>query len=373
MTSVFVPYAFAIEAPTYATTTPALASFSVASSKGVALTNGANAPYVTGAHSLVGTSTTNLTTSSAATNTVLLLSSQLPRHNEDKQVNILKELGCKYMRGHSLVWEKLRSGIGTNLVPPFVGDIMNDKEKLDNAITCHMNHIINKYKDYITDWDVANEMSANTLFRDIHGQGYIKDWFNWATEINPQGCYFYNEYQHGNEFFDILKFMQDNNVKCDHIGLQSHYDGYQPMPDELFALWDKITSYGFRLKVTELSISNRDQILMGNYMRDFMIAAFSYEKMDGIYMWGYWDDSNIKPYAPLYRSDWSLRESGQVYEDLVYNKWWTEEETRTDDNGEASVRGFYGNYDITVEYEGKTHTVCADFYKGEENILKIVL
>ncbi|MBE7046252.1 MAG: hypothetical protein E7396_02435 [Ruminococcaceae bacterium] len=82
VTSVFVPYAFAIEAPTYATTTPALASFSVASSKGVELTNGANAPYVTGAHSLIGTSTANLNTSSAATNTVLLLSSQLPRHNE---------------------------------------------------------------------------------------------------------------------------------------------------------------------------------------------------------------------------------------------------------------------------------------------------
>ncbi|MBE7046253.1 MAG: hypothetical protein E7396_02440 [Ruminococcaceae bacterium] len=291
----------------------------------------------------------------------------------DKQVNILKELGCKYMRGHSLVWEKLRSGIGTNLVPPFVGDIMHDKKKMDDAIISHMEHIITKYKDYVTDWDVANEMSANTLFRDIHGQKYIKDWFNWATEINPQGCYFYNEYQHGNEFFDILKFMQDNNVKCDHIGLQSHYDGFQPMPDELFALWDKITSYGFRLKVTELSISNHDQTLMGNYMRDFMIAAFSYEKMDGIYMWGYWDDSNIKPYAPLYRSDWSLRESGQVYEDLVYNKWWTEEEAITDGKGAANIRGFYGNYDITVEHNGKTKTVSADFYKNEENIIKIVL
>jgi len=291
----------------------------------------------------------------------------------DKQVKILKDLGCKYMRGHSLVWEKLKSGIGTNLVPPFIGEIMEDKSKLDDAIVSHMEHIIPKYKDYITDWDVANEMSVNTLFRDIHGQGYIKEWFEWANKINPEGCYFYNEYQHGNEFFEILKFMKDNEVKCDHIGLQSHYDGFQPMPDELFSLWDKIASYGFRMKVTELSISNRDQTLMGNYMRDFMIAAFSYEKMDGIYMWGYWDDSNIKPYAPLFKSDWSLRESGLVYEDLVYNKWWTDEETYTDKNGECSVRGFFGNYDIAVDYNGKTKNVTADFYKNEENVIKIVL
>ena len=291
----------------------------------------------------------------------------------DKQVNILKNLGCKYMRGHSLVWEKLRSGIGTNLVPPFIGDIMEDKGKLDEAIISHMEHIITKYKDYVTDWDVANEMSANTLFRDIHGQEYIKDWFEWTDKINPEGCYFYNEYQHGKEFFDILKFMKDNHIKCDYIGLQSHYDGYQPMPDELFDLWDRISSYGFRLKSTELSISNHDQVLMGNYMRDFMIAAFSYEKMDGIYMWGYWDDSNIKPYAPLFRSDWTLRESGLVYEDLVYNKWWTEEETYTDANGEGTIRGFFGNYDVVVEHEGKSKTLMCDFYKGEENVIKVVL
>ncbi len=291
----------------------------------------------------------------------------------DKQVNILKNLGCKYMRGHSLVWEKLRSGIGTNLVPPFIGDIMNDKDKLDNAIKSHMEHIITKYKDYICDWDVANEMSANSLFRDIHGMEYINDWFNWANEINPDGCFYYNEYQHGNEFFELLKYMADNNVKCDHIGLQSHYDGYQPMPDELFNLWDRITSYGFNIKVTELSISNHDQTLMGNYMRDFLIAAFSYEKMDGIYMWGYWDDSNIKPYAPLFRSDWSLRESGLVYEDLVYNKWWTRESTVTDGVGEGIIRGFYGNYDIIVTYNGKTYTAMADFYKGEDNICEIMI
>jgi len=80
ITSLCTPYTLAIDAPSYANATPALATFSVASTKGVELTNGANAPYVTDAHSLIGTSSANLTTTSSATNTILLLNSQLARH-----------------------------------------------------------------------------------------------------------------------------------------------------------------------------------------------------------------------------------------------------------------------------------------------------
>ncbi len=72
---------YAIDAPSYATSTPALADpFVLASSKGVDFASDINAPYMTGVYSFNGISTANLTTASAATNTVLLLKSQLARH-----------------------------------------------------------------------------------------------------------------------------------------------------------------------------------------------------------------------------------------------------------------------------------------------------
>ena len=39
----------------------------------------------------------------------------------------------------------------------------------------------------------------------------------------------------------------------------------------------------------------------------------------------------------------------------------------TDANGEYATRGYYGDYDITVSAHGKTKTVSAPCYKGNNN------
>ena len=60
--------------------------------------------------------------------------------------------------------------------------------------------------------------------------------------------------------------------------------------------------------------------------------------------------------------------------DLVYNKWWTKDaKAVTDAQGKATVRGFYGDYDITVSANGKSKTVSAPLYKANNNVIEIVL
>ena len=59
----------------------------------------------------------------------------------------------------------------------------------------------------------------------------------------------------------------------------------------------------------------------------------------------------------LYRSDWSEKPALEAYRDLVFRQWWTEEEGRTDPAGEFSVRGFLGEYEVAVEYDGVRRVV----------------
>ncbi|MBE7046981.1 MAG: hypothetical protein E7396_06145 [Ruminococcaceae bacterium] len=96
--------------------------------------------------------------------------------------------------------------------------------------------------------------------------------------------------------------------------------------------------------------------------------------MDGFLMWGFWDGHNYKAYSPIYDSDWNLKPAGEAYVDLVYNKWWTKDaKANTGADGSATIRGFCGDYDVTVTANGKTTTKMVAFHKGYDNVLEITV
>ena len=59
----------------------------------------------------------------------------------------------------------------------------------------------------------------------------------------------------------------------------------------------------------------------------------------------------------MIRRDWSIKPSGAMFRDLVFDKWWTREEGRTDDAGHFSTRGFLGEYMVRVAIEEKEFAV----------------
>ena len=187
---------------------------------------------------------------------------------------------------------------------------------------------------------------------------------------------YYNETGHVwyDEFYTYLDEMTEMGVDFDGIGIQSHYDGDLKMPSQLMGLYDSLRKYGKRLKITEYSNSIPDINLQGNYTRDVLISCFAEEMMDGFLMWGFYDGNNFRAYSPIYDSQWNLKPAGKVYQDLVYNKWWTKDaKAKTDASGKATIRGFYGDYDVTVTHNGKTYTDMVAFHKGYDNVLEIVI
>ncbi len=59
---------------------------------------------------------------------------------------------------------------------------------------------------------------------------------------------------------------------------------------------------------------------------------------------------------------------------MVYNKWWTRDaKAATYASGKATVRGYYGDYDVTVAANGQTKTAMVAYHKGYDNVLEITL
>jgi GH35 family endo-1,4-beta-xylanase len=261
----------------------------------------------------------------------------------------------------------------------------NNKAALDAAVKAHFAKITGDYRGQMADWDVVNELLNNHAIRDKYGDGVLVDWFKWAREGAGSGAKLFinetgltgNNQTPVNNFKKVLNYMRDNKVDFDGIGIQSHFGNDRISPESFYDMLEQFKEYGKLLKVTEFdmgyNISANDREYESGFTRDILIAAFSQENMNGFLMWGFFTGDHWLNNAPVFDANFGLKESGKQYIDLVYNKWWTRESGTTGADGAYSVRGYYGDYDITVSANGKTQTVEARCYKGQDNIITVVL
>ena len=84
--------------------------------------------------------------------------------------------------------------------------------------------------------------------------------------------------------------------------------------------------------------------------------AFSHPSVEGILMWGFWEDSHWRSDAYIVDSNWTLNAAGIRYESIM-DEWTTNDSAVTDGNGSADFRGFYGTYSVTLTLDGADPTV----------------
>ncbi|MBE7047613.1 MAG: hypothetical protein E7396_09455 [Ruminococcaceae bacterium] len=296
------------------------------------------------------------------------------------EIEAAKKAGCKYIRGHSLFWERMTGSNNVYLSPAYMEseEIKNGNRELYNEYCeTHVRNICTDFYNDLVEWDVINEILYNRLFADVFGYDTWKDQFEWARKYSKPGTdLYYNDYaQFENRWFDILKEFINTGADFDGVGFQSHYDENLPKIEEIIERYNMLEQYGDKkLKVTEYSCSIPDIYVQANFTRDVLIASFAEDDMTGFIYWGFWDGSNFAPYSPFYDKNWNLKPAGEQFVDLVYNKWWTRDaKATTDAEGKATVRGFYGDYDITVKAGDKTKTEMVAFHKGYDNELVVVI
>jgi GH35 family endo-1,4-beta-xylanase len=267
------------------------------------------------------------------------------------------------VRGHNLIWQDRR------YLPESVLALGNNLPALRELADRHITEEVSHFRGKLIQWDVVNEPYTNHYLTDLLGQGVIIDWYKLAREADPSCKLYLNDFgivdgggldaKHQDNFYSNIQYLKDSGAPIDGIGIQSHFGGILTDPARVLQIFDRYSQLGLPIESTELSINSDDAELQSDYLRDYMTAAFSHPNVHGIMLWGFWEKRHWRPLSALFDAHWNLRPIGKAWVDLVRKQWWTNATATTDANGLVSVRGFLGDYEITVMAGGKTKVITA--------------
>jgi endo-1,4-beta-xylanase len=100
-----------------------------------------------------------------------------------------------------------------------------------------------------------------------------------------------------------------------------------------------------------------------------MPLAFSSPHVNSFLMWGFWEGRHWLPNAALFRKNWSLKPNGQAFKELLFKRWWTNANGRSNANGRYTTRGFLGDYKIMVKLGSKTVTQNIKLAKTSDEVV----
>merc|ERR1712106_165407 len=262
----------------------------------------------------------------------------------DQAMKLLEDKNIP-VRGHAVFW-----GVD-QFVPKWLKG-MSDNEQL---ATCkaHADDIVGRYKGRVTHWDVNNEMLHGDYFERTLGNNIRAEMFKWTKEVDP-GCQtFVNDYEvlsggltncYKKQVADLI----ENGAPIDGIGVQSHFKDAERNVDpvQIQAKLDSLGELALPIWVTELDISQHDAKARAAHLGYILQAAFSHASVEGIILWGYWDQRHWrgKEASLADGPNLTLNAAGNKYRDLVFKKWWTSEEA----TNHIKTRAFKGDYVITA-------------------------
>ncbi|MDO4462902.1 MAG: endo-1,4-beta-xylanase [Bacteroidia bacterium] len=182
----------------------------------------------------------------------------------DEMADFCRQNGIK-MRGHCLCWHSQ------------FADWMFDgpdgkpasKELFYERLEKHIKTVVNRYKDIVYCWDVVNEAMTDDAEAEIPyrqsrhwklcGDEFIAKCFQWAHEADPKALLMYNDYNAAvphkrDKIYNMVKKMQDAGVPITGIGMQGHYNIYEPSEADFKAAIEKYSELVKHIHITELDV-----------------------------------------------------------------------------------------------------------------------
>lgn len=266
-------------------------------------------------------------------------------------------------RGHYIAWAPMDFN---SIEKQFLGNPEGHRSWLWD----HMADVLPATADFVTEWDTINHIigwGKHTYEKEYGGPEIYAEIFAEARRLAPQATHAINEgkvlpngYKR-EPYKRIIRFLNEQGQTPDLVGFMAHF-GLTTLtpPEELLDVYDNFAKIAPRLQLSEFDVeTGDDEELQADYYRDVMIATYSHPNFEAIVQWGFWEKMHWKPAAALWREDWTLKPAGEVFVDLVANQWWTTETLTTDEHGKCQVRGFLGDYRVTVEYGDRSKEVSA--------------
>lgn len=290
-------------------------------------------------------------------------------------------------RGHCLTY--------INFTPKWLD--VNDISEYRRALEKRYKEISERYSERIHSWDVINELLCTEAERGAYfeSDNYLNDSFdlaekyfrpnqltlNEATEsIWQDRCFAFNR---SGYYLMIEKALREGR-RIDCVGMQCHAFVKKENeasltsniynPKRIFDVLDRYEKLGLPILITEITIpcyspSEEDKDIQAEILTRLFEIWFSHKAVEGAIYWNLVDGyAAFAPqgdmtagenyfYGGLVDFDFNPKPSYYAIKKLFTERWTTNESFTADDNGKASFRGFFGEYEATVN--GKTCSFTA--------------
>jgi GH35 family endo-1,4-beta-xylanase len=262
------------------------------------------------------------------------------------------------LRGHNVFW-----GI-SDRVQGWLKAMTDDE--LREALRNRALDIGRRYRGRFAEYDLNNEMIHGNYYEQRLGNGITLQMAQWVRQGDSNAVLFLNDYDiltgvRLEDYLRQIRALLDQGVPIGGIGVQGHLHTDTFDPAALRNALEKLSQFNLPIRVTEfnlpgqrsryyqdrnLRLTDAEEKAKAQALVDYYRICFSYPRVEGIMMWGFWDGANWIPVSSLYRRDWTPLPAAEAYRDLVFRQWWTRWQGRTDAQGRCEVRVFYGQHRI---------------------------
>jgi len=272
-----------------------------------------------------------------------------------------------------------------------------DRDALASVVNAEIAEWASRWDVY--EWDVLNETINNVLLQEILGYGRMAEWLQLAgaNKVNPAARLLINDYQiisasfaagstihqtRRDTYFNRIDQIRSAGAPLDGIGFQSRFkffDGYSPAAvysrlEEFAARYPDLDLVGTEFEIpdwydyfTGALIQAYDEQTRARLTEEILTTYFSHPRVTGLTAWDFMNplpDGTGTAYSralchygdgPGGAAGPITKLNGLVWFYLHRIRYHTDNASTTGPDGRATLRGFKGDYNLTVAYEGKEY------------------
>ena len=241
-------------------------------------------------------------------------------------------------------------------------DLEDDADVPDvvlNAIRTGIEATADELKEHVSAWYVFDKPRDNQEALDILGLEELIGWFQLIQSVAPDTDLALNESDilagdRMAEYATLLGNLVSEGAPISRIGVEGRF-GAQPPPIQVLSdRLDQLASFDLPLVVTGFDMVTNDEQLRQDFMKDFLTLAFSHPSTEGFVFRHYWEEGDESDATTIYRRDGSISPIGNIYRNLVLDRWWTDTVERSDAEGTLTSRIFLGDYTISARKDDQT-------------------